>query len=58
MKKKRVIPVMLMKNGFIVQSRNFKRHQNLGSPITAVKRLSEWSSDELIFLDITKKNLT
>jgi imidazole glycerol-phosphate synthase subunit HisF len=56
MKKKRVIPVMLMKNGFIVQSRNFKRHQNLGSPITAVKRLSEWSSDELIFLDITKDN--
>ena len=54
MKKKRLIPVLLLKNGFIVQSRNFKRHQNLGNPITAVKRLSEWASDELIYLDISK----
>ena len=56
MKKKRLIPVLLLKNGFIVQSRNFKRHQNLGNPITAVKRLSEWASDELIYLDISKDN--
>ena len=56
MKKKRLIPVLLLKNGFIVQSRNFIRHQNLGNPITAVKRLSEWASDELIYLDISKND--
>ena len=56
MKKKRLIPVLLLKNGFIVQSRNFTRHQNLGNPITAVKRLSEWASDELIYLDISKND--
>ncbi len=54
MKKKRLIPILLLKNGFLVQSRKFIRHQNLGNPITAVKRLSEWASDELIYLDISK----
>ncbi len=54
MKKKRLIPVLLLKNGWLVQSRNFSKYQNLGNPITAVKRLSEWASDELIYLDISK----
>ncbi len=54
MKKNRLIPILLLKNGWLVQSRQFKRHQNLGNPITAVKRLSQWGSDELIYLDITR----
>lgn len=54
MKKHRIIPVLLLRNGFLVQSKEFKRYQNLGNPITAVKRLSEWGSDELIYLDITR----
>jgi imidazole glycerol-phosphate synthase subunit HisF len=54
MKKKRVIPVLLLKDGWLVQSRSFVRHQNLGNPITAVRRLSEWASDELIYLDISR----
>lgn len=54
MKKKRLIPVLLLKNGFLVQSKGFKRHQNLGNPISAVKRLSQWASDEVIYLDISK----
>lgn len=53
-KKKRLIPVLLLKNGMLVQSRGFNRHQILGNPITAVKRLSEWASDELIYLDISR----
>ena len=57
MKKKRLIPVLLLKNGWLVQSKGFKRYQNLGNPITAVKRLSEWASDELIYLDITRDNV-
>lgn len=55
MKKKRMIPVLLLKNGHLVQSKSFTRHQNLGDPITAVKRLSDWASDELIYLDITQE---
>lgn len=54
MKKHRVIPVLLLRNGWLVQSKQFKRYQNLGNPISAVKRLSEWGSDELIYLDITR----
>lgn len=56
MKKHRVIPVLLLRNGFLVQSKQFKRYQNLGNPVTAVKRLSEWGSDELVYLDITRDN--
>ena len=52
--KKRVIPILLIKDGFLVQSKNFNFHQNLGHPIQAVKRLSEWCSDELIYLDISR----
>lgn len=55
MKKKRLIPVLLLRNGYLVQSKEFSRYQNLGDPITAVKRLSDWASDELIYLDITRE---
>ena len=54
MKKKRLIPVLLLKNGWLVQSKGFSQYMNLGNPITAVQRLSEWASDELIYLDISK----
>lgn len=53
MKKKRVIPVVLLKSGWLVQSLQFSRYLNLGNPFWTVKRLSEWASDELIYLDIT-----
>lgn len=54
MKKRRLIPVLLLKNGWLVQSKGFKRHQNLGDPVTAVMRLSQWASDEIIYLDISR----
>ena len=53
MKKKRLIPILLLRNGFLVQSKGFCRYQNVGNPIIAVRRLSQWSSDELIYLDIS-----
>ena len=56
MKKKRLIPVILLKDGWIVQSKNFSKYQNIGNPTTSVKRLSEWGSDELIYLDISKSD--
>jgi cyclase len=57
MKKKRLMPVLLLKNGFLVQSKSFSRYQNLGNPVTAVKRLSEWAADELIYLDISRDDV-
>ena len=56
MKKKRLIPILLFQNGHIVQSKAFARHQRLGNPFTAVERLSEWGSDELVYLDISKED--
>ena len=54
MKKIRLIPVVLMKNGYVVQSKKFRRFQILGNPHTIVSRLSNWCSDELIYLDISQ----
>lgn len=52
MKKKRLIPLILYKNGFIVQAKNFREYLNIGSAFETIKRYSEWSADELIFLNI------
>ena len=57
MKKKRLIAVLLLKDGNLVQAKNFKFYQNLGNPEQSVKRLSEWGSDELIYLDISQKKI-
>ncbi len=54
MLKQRIIPVLLLRNGFLVQSKRFKRFQNVGNPVSAVRRLSEWGADELIYLDISR----
>ena len=54
MKKRRLIPVLLLRNGWLVQSKQFRRWKNLGNPLAAVKRLSEWASDELVYLDISR----
>jgi cyclase len=54
MKKRRLIPVLLLRNGWLVQSKGFKKYQNLGNPTSSVARLSEWACDELMYLDISR----
>jgi len=54
MKKKRLIPVLLLRNGWLVQSKEFRRYQHIGNPVSSVQRFSEWASDELIYLDISR----
>jgi cyclase len=56
MKKKRIIPVLLNKEGWLVQSKGFNDYKKLGNAQKAVERLSDWDSDELIYLDISKEN--
>lgn len=50
---KRLIPVLLLKNGLIVRSQLFNIHQSIGNPMHTVRRLSNWNVDELILLDIS-----
>lgn len=54
MLKKRLIPVLLLQNGFLVRSEIFKIHQRIGLPLNEVERFGQWSVDELIYLDITR----
>lgn len=56
MLKVRLIPVLLLKNGILVRSRNFSLHQIMGNHVDQVKRFSEWKADEIIYLDISRDN--
>jgi cyclase len=53
MLKKRLIPVLYLRNGFLVRSELFRIHQNLGNPVAQVHRYNDWMVDELIYIDIT-----
>ncbi|WP_447774280.1 AglZ/HisF2 family acetamidino modification protein [Aeromonas veronii] len=53
MLKKRVIPVLLMKNGGLVKGEKFKKHKYVGDPINAVRIFNEKEVDELAFIDIS-----
>ena len=55
MLKVRLIPVFLLKNGFLVRSEDFKTHQIIGNPVNEVQRFNQWNVDELIYLDISKE---
>ncbi|MDO8468833.1 MAG: imidazole glycerol phosphate synthase cyclase subunit [Candidatus Peribacter sp.] len=54
MLKPRLIPVLLLKNGILVRSKNFTFHQHTGDPLGQVERYTAWKADELIYLDINR----
>ncbi len=54
MLKARLIPVLFLKDGYLVRSESFKIHQNLGNPFAQVDRYNKWNIDELIYIDISK----
>ena len=54
MRKNRIIPIVLFKDGNVVQSKRFKEYKNLGNPLLTINRLSEWGADEICFLDISR----
>ncbi len=49
---RRVIPVLLLRNGGLVKTRKFKKASYIGDPINAVRIFNEKEVDELILLDI------
>lgn len=54
MLKKRLIPILFLKNGFLIRSHKFSRHQSIGNPLMQAERYNDWSVDELIYIDITR----
>ena len=52
MAQKRLIPVVIIKEGLLVRSQLFKYHQAIGDPIPTIKRLSDWNADEIVLLNI------
>lgn len=52
MLKKRVIPVLLLRNGRMVKGVQFNNYRDTGNPKTAVRIYSAQDADELVFLDI------
>ncbi len=52
MLKKRIIPVLLLKNGRMVKGKQFCNYRDTGEPKTAIRIYSAQDADELIFLNI------
>jgi imidazole glycerol-phosphate synthase subunit HisF len=50
--KKRVIPVLLLRDGRMVKGRQFQNFRDTGEPRTAIRTYSAQDADELVFLDI------
>lgn len=51
---KRVLAVLFIKDGLIVRSQNFLRHQFIGNVIEQAKRLNDYNVDELVYIDISR----
>ncbi len=57
MLKKRIIASIIVKDGTVVQSINFKKYLPIGNPEIAVEFLNRWGIDEIILVNIdTTKN--
>ncbi|WP_108468433.1 AglZ/HisF2 family acetamidino modification protein [Polynucleobacter difficilis] len=54
----RIIPTLLLRNGGLVKTVNFKKYSYVGDPCNTIRIFNEMEVDELIVLDIdaTKKN--
>lgn len=52
MLRSRIIPCLLMQDGGLVKTRQFKDAKYVGDPLNAVKIFNEKEADELMFLDI------
>ncbi|MES2284299.1 MAG: imidazole glycerol phosphate synthase cyclase subunit [Bacteroidota bacterium] len=53
MLKKRIVANLVVKDGIVVQSKNFKNYLPIGKPEIAVEFLNQWGIDEIILTDIS-----
>ena len=54
MLKNRLIPNIILNNGNVVQSVNFKHTNVIGNAITAVDFFNSWAVDEIMILDVSR----
>lgn len=54
---KRIIPIILVKEGLLVRSQLFKYFQAIGDPVPTIKRLSNWNADEIILNNISDTDM-
>ena len=52
----RILPVLFIKNGLIVRSEKFEKHQIIGNVLNQAKRLNDYEADELIYIDISRND--
>jgi len=55
MLKRRLIAVIPVYNGIVVQSIGFNRYLPIGKPAIAVEFLNKWGVDEIVYVDITAR---
>ncbi len=56
LKRNRVIPVLLLKDGGLVKTYRFANEKYVGDPLNAIKIFNEKSCDELVLFDIENSN--
>ena len=54
MLRKRIIPILQLRDDELVKSKKFKNHKYIGDPINAVRIFNEIKVDEIILLDVFK----
>lgn len=52
MKIKRIIPCLFNKNNYLIRSKNFILHQNIGNFYNQTQRLYNWDPDEIIYINL------
>jgi len=52
MLEKRIIPCLLLKDGLLVKTKQFRDPQHIGEPIYAIKIFNDFEVDELVVVDI------
>jgi cyclase len=57
MLKQRIIGVLLVREGIVVQSIGFKKWLPVGKPAIAVEHLNRWGIDEIALLNISPQNV-
>ncbi|MBM3231708.1 imidazole glycerol phosphate synthase subunit HisF [Candidatus Peregrinibacteria bacterium] len=55
MLKHRLIACLLWRDGFLIQSKNFKHTNAVGSAMTAIDFFNTWAIDEIVLIDVTRK---
>jgi cyclase len=58
MLKRRIVGVLLVRDGIVVQSLGFERYLPVGKPAIAVEHLNRWGIDEIAILDISDDSAT